>query len=104
MTLRTAFVIAAFVAAFLLAAPAAAAQIGLCMARSALIETLTADGQVPTGERGLATGGVVFEVIAAPDGEWTLLLSRPNGVSCVMAAGEAWESRRPRMSGEKRGT
>ena len=43
---------------------------------------------------GLDNNGALVEVIAAPEGQtWTILISMPNGVSCVVAAGEHWALR-----------
>jgi hypothetical protein len=41
---------------------------------------------------GLASNGGVVEVLASEGGSWTLLVTMPNGVSCVVAAGENWEA------------
>ena len=39
-----------------------------------------------------STGGIV-EVLTTDDGEtWTIILSSPNGTSCLVAAGEGWRS------------
>lgn len=43
---------------------------------------------------GVDNNGALVEVLAAPEGDtWTILVSMPNGVSCVVAAGEGWQSR-----------
>lgn len=43
---------------------------------------------------GLQQGRGMVETFANPDsGTWTILLTTPNGMSCLMAAGEAWERR-----------
>lgn len=43
------------------------------------------------GERqvamGLAANGQVMELFASADQEWTLVASRPDGISCIVAAG-----------------
>lgn len=37
-----------------------------------------------------STGGLV-EVLATGDGDtWTIIVSEPNGLSCLVAAGEGW--------------
>ncbi|WP_245866626.1 hypothetical protein [Oceaniglobus roseus] len=42
---------------------------------------------------GLGGGNQVVEVFAARDtGTWTILVSTPAGLSCVVAAGQAWEA------------
>lgn len=35
------------------------------------------------------TGDSLMEVFASPAGTWTLVISRPDGVSCLVAAGDA---------------
>jgi hypothetical protein len=41
----------------------------------------------------------VFEVLASPSGSFTIILTQPNGLSCVMAAGENWENLPKRLAG-----
>lgn len=40
---------------------------------------------------GLDYGGHVIEVFVAPDGSWTMLETFPNGRTCMIVSGEAWE-------------
>jgi hypothetical protein len=41
---------------------------------------------------GLAKNGSVIEVLTSDDGEtWTIMVSQPNGSSCLVAVGEGWE-------------
>lgn len=35
---------------------------------------------------------MAIEVYASPDGTWTIVTTRPDGMSCLMAAGQAWET------------
>ncbi|MBI3709314.1 MAG: hypothetical protein HY246_16800 [Proteobacteria bacterium] len=42
---------------------------------------------------GLADNGGVLEVYASIDGStWTVMITLPNGVSCMLATGENWEA------------
>ena len=42
---------------------------------------------------GLATNGGVIEVLASPDGKtWTAIIAMPDGTSCLIAAGQGWET------------
>ncbi len=50
---------------------------------------------------GLASNGAVIEILASPTGTFTIILTRPNGLSCVMAAGESWEDLPKRLTGAK---
>jgi hypothetical protein len=40
---------------------------------------------------GVANNGGLIEVLTSTDGStWTIILSMPNGKSCLLAAGEEW--------------
>ncbi len=42
---------------------------------------------------GLANNGGVIEVLSSGSGNtWTIIITMPNGVTCLLAAGEGWES------------
>ena len=41
--------------------------------------------------RGLTNGGAVIEVFASEDGSFSVLLTAPNGTSCMISAGDSWE-------------
>ena len=41
---------------------------------------------------GLANNGGVLEILVSQSSEsWTIIVTMPNGVSCLVAAGESWE-------------
>ena len=40
---------------------------------------------------GLASNGSMIEIFASPNGSWTIVMTQPDGVTCLMAAGESWE-------------
>jgi len=43
---------------------------------------------------GLASNGKLLEVLTSEDGStWTILLTSPNGISCLFAAGSSWQPR-----------
>lgn len=45
---------------------------------------------------GLQNRGAVTEVFASAEtGTWTIMVTRPDGVSCLIGAGEAWLDERP---------
>lgn len=71
--------------------PAAASHRAVCAAREAVLRQLDENyGERPVAT-GLASNGTVLEVLAARSGTWTILVTRPDGTSCVVAAGEGWE-------------
>ena len=42
---------------------------------------------------GLASNGGVIEMFSTSDGStWTIVMTMPDGKSCVMASGETWET------------
>ncbi len=41
---------------------------------------------------GLASDGKVLQVFATEDGEnWTMVMTAPEGMSCIVAAGKYWQ-------------
>ena len=40
---------------------------------------------------GVASNGAVVEVFASAHGSWTIIMTYPTGMSCMMAAGDNWE-------------
>ena len=62
----------------------------LCGDREAVLNNLEETySEVPVS-RGLASNGAVIEVIVSPSGSFTILYTMPNGLACVMTAGEGW--------------
>ena len=62
-----------------------------CMDRAQAIAHLHAlFGEQAVG-RGLANGGFVLELFVGPSGSWTAFATTPQGLSCLIAAGEGWE-------------
>ncbi len=92
---------AALVAAFSLpAGDAEAARV--CGPRETIAKRL-ADGY---GERPAAAGvtraGSLIELYVAPSGSFTLVVTRPDGLACLLAAGEGWgRTRRPASANDK---
>ncbi len=77
-------------ALFALGSTEAGAQTA-CTGHSDLAEKLgRAYSEAPVA-RGLVNDGALLEVYSTGDGNtWTMVLTMPNGVSCVVAVGEAW--------------
>jgi len=80
--------IALSLAAAVASAPAGGA--GPCYPRDAIHAHLAERyGELPAGV-GLAAGQLV-ELLTRPDGaSWTILVIRPDGLACPVAAGEDW--------------
>ena len=63
------------------------------MPRDKIIEELKTRYAEKPVSRGLASGGQMVEVFSSPEGDtWTLLLTAPDGISCMMAEGQGWSS------------
>ena len=77
----------------LVGAHASASAQGVCTSHAEVtrqLHTKYAEARVALG---LADNGGVVEVFSSGDGAtWTLVLTMPNGVSCLLASGEAWET------------
>ena len=41
--------------------------------------------------RGLTQTGYVLEVLVSENGSWTMILTKPSGLSCLVNAGQDWE-------------
>ncbi len=62
-----------------------------CTTRSEVAERLAGDYAERPVAAGLASSGAVIEVFTRGDGAtWTIVLTRPDGPSCLVATGEAW--------------
>jgi hypothetical protein len=87
---RTAALIA--IAGLLLGAIPAAAQPAACSARGEVVKHLSSEYSESPVAIGLANNGGVVEILSSKAGQsWTIILTMPNGVSCLIAAGENWE-------------
>lgn len=83
----------------LLAFPAAAQPRQLCAPRAALLEKLGQEfGETPTAG-GVDGGGNLMEILAGPNGSWTLLIVRPDKVACIVGSGEGWLVYEPTVPG-----
>ena len=77
---------------------AASAQT-VCGQRDAVITGLEKRYAEKPISMGLANNGTVVEVYASETGTWTIIMTHPNGLSCLVAAGEGWEDLAPAIAG-----
>ena len=90
-TSAIALLTAGLVAGFLM--PASAQTI--CGERADFLAQLQKrHGETPSAI-GLSSNGQVLEVLTSKGGSWTILITSPQGKTCLVAAGEAWESLPP---------
>ena len=72
-------------------APAAAQTV--CMNRADILEQLSSTYAETPIALGLEKRGDVFEIFSSGDGAtWTMVLTRPDGATCLVASGEAWQA------------
>lgn len=64
-----------------------------CAKRAVMVEKLNERFGESRQSIGLTPGGQSIEMFAHPGtGTWTILLTLPNGTSCMMASGHAYEA------------
>lgn len=84
-----ALLVAALVAGFQ-TAPSHAQTV--CGDRAKILERLEKVHAEMPRAIGLTADGAVLEILSSPTGSWTILVTFPNRSTCLLAAGEAWES------------
>jgi len=63
-----------------------------CADRTMIVERLSQKYGETRQSAGLNQNNGMVEVFASSDtGTWTILVTMPNGMSCLMAAGKAWQ-------------
>lgn len=70
-----------------------------CQTRDALLAQLDRQyGEAPVAVG--VSGGALVELLSAEDGgTWTLVVTSPKGISCMVAAGEGWRPVTPKETG-----
>ena len=83
--------IAAVCGAALTATPSFAQQVCLPRADPIFARLNSQFGEILT-EAGVDARGNLVRIFSSPEtGTWTLLVTRPDGLTCIMAAGEGWD-------------
>lgn len=77
---------------FVWATQHAHAQPNNCAKRATIVERLQSKFGETKRSMGLGRNNAIVEVFASQStGTWTILVSLPNGMSCLVASGESWE-------------
>lgn len=85
--------VATALAACVLTAPPADAEPVPCTSYDAISEMLAHDYKERPVGGGLAHTGKLLQVFTAEDGStWTVVLTRPDGMTCIVAAGRHWQA------------
>ncbi len=73
-----------------------------CGKRDAILEKLSGKFSEAPVAMGLSnTGGVIEVLSSAEGGTWTIILTDPGGLTCLVAAGEYWEVAQRVVAGSK---
>ena len=87
---------AALVAAAVLVPANVQAQTNHCADRGVITDRLEANYGEKFAGGGLRNSNSIFEVwMSSETGTWTIIMTQPNGKSCVMAAGTDWREALP---------
>ena len=74
------------------AAQPASGQASTCGAREALLDRLALKYEEQPVSLGVTATGSLLEVLASPSGSWTIIVTIPNGPTCLVSSGEGWRS------------
>ncbi len=92
----------AFVGVLTVAGLPAAAQSPQCGAREAVLDRLSAKyGEQPVSIGVTATGSLL-EVLASPEGSWTIVVTVPGGPTCLVSSGDGWHNAPVQIAEEPR--
>lgn len=83
------------------AAPAGAQMRGACLPHETAVTKLEKGyGEQRVGLGVGPSGGAIYELYVADTGTWTILVTRPNGLSCIAASGDSWMTSSPLLAGD----
>ena len=73
----------------LFAAPSLAQQV--CGKRADIVNRLNSGFEEQRRSAGLAADGNLVEVFASKKGTWTIIYTKPGGLTCLVAVGDNWQ-------------
>ncbi len=62
-----------------------------CGARADVLTSLSEQYSERPTAMGLDNFGNVIEILSSPSGTFTILVTLPNGTTCMMSVGDSWE-------------
>ena len=72
----------------------------VCGEHAKLVDMLGVTYAEKSVAMGLTSTGAVIEVLTSPTGTWSILLTYPTGLTCMVATGEKWEALPVSVAGE----
>ena len=92
-TLRTAFAVTSFAVLGIAATLSPANAQVVCAERAHVLEHLGKKFSESPVAMGMAANGGVMEVLSTDDGNtWTVVITMPDGKTCMLLSGENWEA------------
>lgn len=73
----------------------------LCNARNVVLTSLKGNFSEKPTSMGLASNGNVVELLNSNEGSWSIIMTMPNGVSCLMASGNYWQKLKAKTAEQK---
>jgi hypothetical protein len=68
-------------------------QAPTCVKRTELVSHLSNEFEETPVAMGVADNGSLLEVFSTSDGAtWTVAVTMPNGIACLVATGQSWEN------------
>ncbi|MFN3547412.1 MAG: hypothetical protein ACK4U0_07960 [Mesorhizobium sp.] len=80
-------------------APPTQSSVNLCGDRNQMVRDLDREFHEQPLATGLVDKDAVMEIFVSPGGTWTILATGTDGLSCVMAVGEGFDTTAPRIVG-----
>lgn len=71
----------------------------ICAQRAVVVDRLEAAYDERPRFRLLGTGGTLVELLTAKSGTWTMIVTTPQGITCLMAVGKHWQDIKPPEGG-----
>ena len=91
MQIKFMFALSLGIGGFIWATQTAEAQQQNCANRAAIVEQLQTRFSETRLGMGLHPDNLIVEIFTSLDsGSWTIIATRPDGISCLVAAGESW--------------
>ncbi len=95
-TLRKTAATLALAGALLVAgATSGGAQVSNCAPRDIVMARLAQSHSEKPMSLGITASGALLEVLVGPKGTWTIVVTLPNGPTCLVSHGESWQERQP---------
>jgi len=81
--------------------PASAQAVLACGERADVIQELTSQFSEKPVSMGLTNEGSILEMFVSQDRTFSVVVTQPSGVSCLVASGSSWENLKYALAGLK---